>query len=97
MAPPRIFDPTAFKAQGALITTRALFKGFPRPPTDLSDAPRLVFLRWQVNPRIGMPVEPFKVWRRQASRISSTSTLPTCQRFHLASLVMIADWRHAQS
>lgn len=66
MAPPRIFDPTAFKAQGALITTRALFKGFPRPPIDLSDAPRMVFLRWQLNPRIGMPVEPFKVWRRPA-------------------------------
>lgn len=66
MAPPRTFDQTAFKGQGALITTRALFAGLPRPPIDLSDTPRMVFLRWQVNPRIGLPAEPFKVWRRPA-------------------------------
>lgn len=96
MAPPRIFDPTAFKAQGALITTRALFKGFPRPPTDLSDAPRLVFLRWQVNPRIGMPVEPFKVWRRQAIPVEETAieperlTLPPLGQIHVMPEPMVS-------
>jgi hypothetical protein len=66
MALPRIFDQRSFKGQGALISTRALFGGLTKPPIDLTDVPKLVFLRWQLNPRIGMPVEPFKVWRRPA-------------------------------
>lgn len=66
MEPLLIFDQRSFKAQGALISYRSLFAGMTRPPLDLSDVPRLVFLRWQVNPGLGMPVEPFKVWRRPA-------------------------------
>ncbi|ENO88317.1 hypothetical protein [Thauera linaloolentis] len=73
MAPPRIFDPQAFKGQGALITSRSLFNGMRKPPTDLSDRPLMVFLRWQSSPRIGMPVEPFKVWRRPAMPVEESA------------------------
>ena len=66
MEPLLIFDQRSFKAQGALISYRALFAGMTKPPIDLTDVPRMVFLRWQVNPGLGMPVEPFKVWRRPA-------------------------------
>ena len=69
----RIFDPTAFRGQGGLITFGALLgghaaakpDGFP-DLKDLSNKVLSVYLRWQVNPRIGLPSEPFKVWRRPA-------------------------------
>jgi hypothetical protein len=70
---PRIFDPTLFKGQGALVTYGAMLAGHAAGSpelanvlADLKDRPLGVFLRWQVNPRIGMPAEPFRVWRRPA-------------------------------
>ncbi|MDK3074316.1 hypothetical protein QO034_14510 [Sedimentitalea sp. JM2-8] len=69
----RIFNTNRFMARGALITLGALIKnhvgapGF--PDLDLKDFGHLnvaIYLRWSVNPRIGMPSEPFKVWRRPA-------------------------------
>jgi len=70
----RIFDPTLFRGQGALMTLRAM--AGPRKLSDLStslthaednrDRALSVYLRWQLNPKIGMPSEPFKVWRRPA-------------------------------
>ncbi len=71
----RIFDPTLFRGQGALMTLRAMAGPRKLPGAELStthlgsnskDRALSVFLRWQLNPDIGMPSEPFKVWRRPA-------------------------------
>lgn len=73
----RIFNPGRFRGQGALITLGSLIgqhvgtPGF--PDIDLKDfgsRPFAIFLRWQVNPVIGLPSEPFKVWRRPALPLS---------------------------
>ncbi len=71
---PRIFDPHLFKGQGALVDLLPILNahleasgGDAIDPFDFGSQFRSIFLRWQVNPEIGMPSEPFKVWRRMAT------------------------------
>lgn len=66
---PRIYDQTLFRGQGALITFGALLTGHPDLGglvADLKDRAVSIYLRWQVNPMLGLPSEPFRVWRRPA-------------------------------
>lgn len=66
---PRIYDQTLFRGQGALITFGALLTGQPAfggLVADLKDRAVSIYLRWQVNPLLGLPSEPFRVWRRPA-------------------------------
>lgn len=69
----RIFNTNRFMARGAIITLGSMLKhhvSSPRfPKLDLKDFGSVnvaIFLRWSVNPRLGLPSEPFKVWRRPA-------------------------------
>lgn len=80
---PRIFDPGVFRGQGALMDFDVLIR--PHLNSRLSAAndlkyfhnmARAVFLRWQLNPRIGMPSEPFKVWRRPAYPLLREAAVP---------------------
>ncbi|WP_375176858.1 hypothetical protein [Marinobacter mobilis] len=78
----RIFDQTVFRGQGALITLGSLIGGHaaanPEKFPDLKDfGSRAVsiFLRWQVNPQIGLPSEPFKVWRRPATPLAKDTDI----------------------
>ncbi|PXX91833.1 hypothetical protein DIT71_08235 [Marinobacter vulgaris] len=78
----RIFDQTLFRGQGALITLGSLLGGHaaanPDKFPDLKDfGSRAVsiFLRWQVNPEIGLPSEPFKVWRRPATPLTKDTDI----------------------
>ena len=76
----RIYDQTQFRGQGALITLGSLLTGHTETGRDniaggldLKDhgnLPVAIFLRWQVNPVLGMPSEPFKVWRRPATPLA---------------------------
>ncbi|WP_299655920.1 hypothetical protein [uncultured Tateyamaria sp.] len=60
------FGPSADVAatHETLRTTRGAPQGLDLK--DFGNRTLAVFLRWQVNPRIGLPSEPFKVWRRVA-------------------------------
>ena len=74
----RLFDPTLFRGQGALIpalsrSSAAVFPGTTAAadtPIGLSSTHQgtapAIYLRWQRNPALGLPSEPFKVWRRPA-------------------------------
>ncbi len=64
---PRIFDASALCAQGALVTASDMVnKSTVSYPGVAGTQGAAIFLRWQINPRVGMPLEPFKVWRRPA-------------------------------
>jgi len=64
----RIYDPYLLTAQGALIDFAAIENQQGRLRTFLlaQDRRRSLFLRWQTSPEVGLPSEPFKVWRRPA-------------------------------
>lgn len=75
----RIYDPGVFKGQGALINNSAMMGPHFQDAAnsngtgatvgngpDFLQGYHAVFLRWQLHPEIGMPSEPFKVWRRAA-------------------------------
>ncbi len=77
----RIFNQSQFRGEGALITQGSLFAGHTtksgrfsglaeRDPKDYGSAPVAIFLRWQVNPVLGLPSEPFKIWRRPATPLA---------------------------
>lgn len=79
----RIFDPGVFRGQGALISIDALLRphwnGRTPSTVDLkyfNDQREAIFLRWQLNPQIGMPSEPFKVWRRPATPLLQEQPVP---------------------
>ncbi|MBN1240992.1 MAG: hypothetical protein JXB36_21010 [Gammaproteobacteria bacterium] len=83
----RIFDQTLFRGQGALMTLASIAAGHEaggRAPgssapnvtsVDFGRKPLAVFLRWQLNPAIGLPSEPFKVWRRPAVPLGQETTI----------------------
>lgn len=60
----RIHDPAVLHAQGALVDLSALQK--PVITIAVPERRRRLFLRWQTAPAVGLPTEPFKVWRRPA-------------------------------
>ena len=65
----RIYDPGLFTAQGAVLDLIALMRQQGRQriaATTGSDKARVLYLRWQTSPEVGLPSEPFKVWRRPA-------------------------------
>jgi hypothetical protein len=64
----RIHDPAILNAQGALVDLNLIMKqqGIPQPPTVAVPKRRFLYLRWQTSPGVGLPTEPFKVWRRPA-------------------------------
>lgn len=45
-----------------------------------------VFLRWQLNPSVGLPTEPFKVWRRIAFPLLPEPVAAPAQRLELPPL-----------
>lgn len=54
---------------GRVIPPGSELNPFRQPGFDLKDfgnTALAVFLRWQLNPSVGLPSEPFKVWRRLA-------------------------------
>ncbi len=79
----RIFDPGVFRGQGALIDFAALSRPHQNgrnpgtvDPVYLKGQRAAIFLRWQLNPRVGMPSEPFKVWRRPAAQMLKEQSIP---------------------
>lgn len=64
----RIYDPTVLKAQGALVDFTALLRQLGHSAAGAIGDRKLrrLLLRWQTNPGVGLPTEPFKVWRRPA-------------------------------
>lgn len=79
----RIFDPGVFRGQGALMSIEALLRPHWNQRTgstvDLKyfgNQKEAIFLRWQLNPQIGMPSEPFKVWRRPATPLLEEQSVP---------------------
>lgn len=64
----RVYDPRILNAQGALLDLATLLRqrGDRIPPNDAVPKRRSLLLRWQTNPSVGIPSEPFKVWRRPA-------------------------------
>ena len=65
----RIYDPSILKAQGALLDLTRLIRqrgGQPFIAGVAAIKQRLLLLRWQTNPSVGIPTEPFKIWRRPA-------------------------------
>src|SRR5690606_6515245 len=72
----RIFDQTVFRGQGALMTQSLLAgKTWAVDRREEREKPFAVFLRWQLNPSIGLPSEPFKVWRRPAFSLGDEMTI----------------------
>ncbi|MET0251571.1 MAG: hypothetical protein ABW203_05265 [Novosphingobium sp.] len=70
----RIYDPAILNAQGALVDLNQIAKqqGLPLPGVPGATVPRRRFLllRWQTSPGVGLPTEPFKVWRRPATPLA---------------------------
>lgn len=63
----RIFDAQILNAQGALVDFTALMRQQGRGNFAVADIKRRsLLLRWQTSPAVGLPTEPFKVWRRPA-------------------------------
>ncbi len=64
----RIYDAALLNAQGVLVDLNTLERqqGRKQPSTIMVPKRRVLFLRWQTSPAIGIPTEPFKVWRRPA-------------------------------
>jgi hypothetical protein len=63
----RIYDPTVLKAQGALVDFMTMLRQRAGAAGTTHDIKlRRLLLRWQTNPGVGLPTEPFKVWRRPA-------------------------------
>ncbi|HKQ04763.1 MAG TPA: hypothetical protein VJ464_06495 [Blastocatellia bacterium] len=59
---PYIVETAQFKAEGAVVDwpLQAKRLGF----SYAGNTPRLLHLRWMIHPELGMPTEPFIVWRR---------------------------------
>lgn len=62
----RIYDPSILTAQGALVDFLALQRRNAVLARFNDRKHRSLFLRWQTSPGVGLPTEPFKVWRRPA-------------------------------
>lgn len=59
---PYIVEPAQFKAAGAVVDWNVQAARLNVPYAGKS--PKLLHLRWMIHPELGMPTEPFTVWRR---------------------------------
>ena len=91
---PRIIDPDRFILQAGLVDWQQVEQRTPlaAPAAGIAAArglpnPRTVQLRWLLDPRLGYPSEPFRVWRRPSAPFPSQAPIP-----HI-SLGMINGWR----
>ncbi len=73
----RIYDPSILNAQGALLDLTALLRqrGDASTFSAVTLKRRSLLLRWQTNPAVGLPSEPFKVWRRPALPLGKPETV----------------------
>jgi hypothetical protein len=60
-----IVEPAQFKGEGALIDWNVQASRLNVPYA--GNSPKLLHLRWMIHPALGMPTEPFIVWRRLKS------------------------------
>jgi len=59
-----IVDTTKFQAEGAYLQWSAIARRLGTLDQFTRSLPRVLHLRWTLNPELGLPTEPFIVWRR---------------------------------